>query len=291
MDSNKKAIIRTLLYSSLFSFPLRLDELYSYLLHDQALSHEAFQKALRSLSGHIVEKDGYYSLREYTNSIENRISMSEILAKKWKTAQKIAGILSFIPTIYFVGLSGGLAAGSARKSDDIDYFIITRKNTLFMTRILSLVLLQLLGKRRKFKEKNAKDKVCLNMWIDTSRLPFPSSEQDLYIAREIAQLKPLINRGTVYKDFLTANNWVTTYLPHAFTSYVAPLKIRRFFKLGEYFICLCEPLARGFQKILMGRHRTTEVILDNYLAFHPHDYRIQILQAFSKRLKLRAKIL
>ncbi len=291
MDSNQQAIIKTLLYSSLFSFPLRKDELYRYLISNRFLSKSAFEKALRACSEQIVENDGYYSLREYVKTIKNRKEMTGTLINKFKEAEKIAELLSLIPTIYFIGLSGGLAAGSAKESDDIDFFIITKKDTLFITRLLSLTVVQLLGKRRRFKEKDPSGKICLNMWIDTTRLAFPISEQDIYVAREVTQLRPLITRGTIYNEFIASNTWVTTYLPHAFTPLFPIKKIRRFFRVGEYALLVLEPVARTCQKFVIDRHRTTEIVLNNYLAFHPKDYRIQVLHAFSQRLRQRAKIL
>ena len=63
------------------------------------------------------------------------------------------------------------ALNNAKKNSDIDLLIITSKNTLWTTRIISFALLKFAGfKLRRAGDKNEKDKLCLNMWLDESDL-------------------------------------------------------------------------------------------------------------------------
>lgn len=291
MDSKQKAIFKTLLYSSLFRFPLSSEELYRYLFFTKTLTFSDFSKSLEKVSSKFCTQDGLYSLPEYKEDIVKRQKMQSLVAEKYKKALGSANLLSYIPTIYFIGLSGSLSVGSAKKEDDIDFFIITRKNTIFISRLFALFLLQISGRRRGFKEKKSPDKICLNMWIDMSSLQFSPHLRDLYTAREIAQMQPLFERQNVYQKFIQTNDWVRYFLPHAFLKpFPVPLIKKRIF-LSERFFSFWEPVARKAQLFIINRHLTTEKVGKNFLAFHPFDYRKKVILRFEKILQQKAKIL
>jgi len=52
------------------------------------------------------------------------------------------------------------------------------------------------------------------MLIDEERLEFKKSERNLYLAHEIAQLRPLFQRDKIYEKFMPHNNWIKKYLPN-----------------------------------------------------------------------------
>src|SRR6185312_7622187 len=130
----------------------------------------------------------------------------------------------YIPTIEFAGLSGSLAMHNAEKDADIDIFIITRPNTLWLTRFLILSLLQLKGKRRAPGKKHAKDTICVNMLLDTKHMAFPKNKRNIYTAHEIIQMKPLLIRNNTYNEFLHKNKWIINFLPHAFPTLLPNIK-------------------------------------------------------------------
>ena len=251
MDSNHQAIRRTLLYSSLFSFPLTKDELYRYTISDKKIPFSSFEKALKNAS-YLTSKDGYYALLENREHIERRKKMQQHVLNKEQKAKKAARFLSYIPTIYLIGLSGSLAAGSARKDDDLDLFIVTQKNTLFITRLVVMILLSLTGLRRRRHEKNPSNKICLNLWMDTEALSIFQENGDLYTAREIAQAKPLFERKNTYNRFIKSNEWVQKILPHAFLSLHAPLYKKKKSLWGKVYV-LGEPFAKSLQLMIMKR--------------------------------------
>lgn len=289
MDSNHKAIRKTLLYSSLFSFPLTKEELYRYAITDKKIPFASFEKALSSAS-YLVCKEGYYAFLDQNEEIEKRKRMQPYIRNKEQRAKKAALLLSHIPTIYLIGLSGSLAAGSARKDDDIDLFIVTRKNTLFITRLVVMVFLTLKGLRRRRNEKNPSNKICLNLWMDTQGLSFFQDNDDIYTAREIAQAKPLFDRKSTYNRFIESNKWVQKILPHAFLSLSDPLYKKKQ-SFWEWIFLLGEPFAKVLQLLIMKRHLTREIITPHFLAFHPIDYRNRILKRYLELLQNQAKLL
>lgn len=217
--------------------------------------------------------------------------MEEEVRRKREEAFSTARLLCKIPTIYFIGISGGLAAGSATEGDDIDLFIITKKKTMFISRLLALLLLQVVGKRRKRGEKNAPNKMCLNMWLDTSELQFTPSQQDLYTAREIAQLLPLYDRGGTYQMFLRSNSWIKIFLPHAFLFPFRPRHSMNSNTFMERLMGVFEFPSKLLQLYSIKRHQTTEIVTEHALLFHPRDYRQRILKEYAIKIAKDVKLL
>jgi hypothetical protein len=131
MTATEKAILHTLAYSAIFHFPLIKDELWHFLISDTYVAKDDFEKALKSLSSKIFLADGFYSLRSDSQATRQRkIHMKEV-QRKMRIAKRAAFYLSYIPTISFIGVSGGLAMENVGAADDIDFFIITRKKYTF----------------------------------------------------------------------------------------------------------------------------------------------------------------
>src|SRR5882724_90744 len=220
----KEAILTTLLYSDIFDFPLTKEELWRFLISERKIGKEEFERELKRLSkkkeiknqeSRIMEYQGYYCFLGRESFIKTRIRNLPEVEKKLALAEKTAYYLSHIPTIAFIGLSGGLAVEQAEKHDDIDFFIITKKKTLFLTRFLIFLLLEWMQIRRKRGSKQAENKICVNFLLDERELFWPQEKHDLYIAHEIVQMRPLFERQQLYKKFLKSNLWVSTFLPNS----------------------------------------------------------------------------
>jgi len=285
----QKAILTTILYSDLFHFPLTKEELWKFLISDKSINYNIFSKTVTELvNSHLSLRDGYYCLRGKEASIQERkINQSEV-AKKINIAHMVAKKLSVLPGILFIGLSGGVAVKSASKDDDIDFFIIVRKGTLFLNRFWISFVLQMMHMRRTRSMIHAKDRICVNLLIDETAMFWSPDKQNIYTAREIAQVVPLYQNGPIYNNFLLENIWVKQYLPNALST-VDEHIISSAKKWGMYekimYLPLLEKLLRTLQIIYMKRHRTIETITNHHLAFHPTDYKTQTLRQL--KLKMR----
>jgi hypothetical protein len=291
-SNSEKAILKAVLYSDIFDFPLSKNELWHFLISDKKISKVTFEHALSNLSQELIYKNGFYCLAGKEENIKRRKKNLSEARKKLDLARKTADILSYIPTISFIGLSGGAAMGNVKEGDDVDLFIITKKNTLFMTRFWVLALLEAIGLRRKRHENgsSAANKICVNLLIDELALAWPSRKHDLYTAHEIVQVKPLFERRGMYKKFLASNNWVNKFFPNVFTD----VSFRQGFASGNNFYTLkalnailslppVPLIVRMIQKKVMKRNQTRETITDTILAFHPHDYRKETLDLLRHR--------
>lgn len=289
-SDTQKAVLTTILYSDIFHFPLTHTELWKYLISEKRITRKAFTEALANLSDVVATRDGYYFLTGKESLVTERKRLQAEVKKKLHIAKRAAFFLSHIPTIRFIGISGGLAVSNVKKEDDIDLFIIVKKGTLFMTRFWVVCMLEWLGMRRRRNEQFPADKICVNLLLDETKLLWPKKSRDLYSAHEIAQIQPLFERDNMFQRFMDSNQWIRTFLPNSqdekevflgntkSTNYL----ILQFF---SYFIFIqpFETWLRKLQEHYMKKHQTTEVVSKNVLAFHPNDYRIEIMS------KLRLK--
>jgi predicted nucleotidyltransferase len=122
-----------------------------------------------------------------------------------KTAEKIAGFLSCFPFVKGVAVSGSLSKNFADENSDIDFFIITESNKLWLARTFMHFF-----KKIAFLFKK-EDWFCMNYYVDEDMLEI--KEKNIYTATEIATLLPL--RGiSVFQDFFRENAWSREFLPN-----------------------------------------------------------------------------
>lgn len=209
----EKSILKTVCYSDIFDFPLKKEEIYRFLI-EKKVKKKDLSKALINLKKQVEEKDGYYFLPGRKDIVNLRKSREKNAEEKIQLAKKTTDILKKIPFIEMVGITGSLSMKNTPKDDDIDLFIVTKNNMLWTTRFLSTVLIEILGIRRRPNQKNVKDKICLNMFLDGSTLQVDKKDQNIYTAHEVCQLIPIFDRNGTYKKFIKKNKWIKSFLPN-----------------------------------------------------------------------------
>lgn len=198
--SDKASIV----YHDLFDYPLTKEELY---LWKSSLSIKSKKR--------IENKGKFYFISGRQGIIKKRLENEKYSQKKLLIAKKAARVISIIPSVLFVGITGSLAMMSAGKNSDIDLMIITKKNTLWTTRLLVYCVLHATGytlRRPKFKDE--KDALCLNMWLDESDLTWRKRERNIFTAHEMAQIVPLVNKKDTYEKMMFLNKWLLDYWPN-----------------------------------------------------------------------------
>lgn len=287
----EKAILRTLAYADIFDYPLTSKEIFRFLIADRPLGLDSVQAALIRMSVEgtktgLNEQKRFYFLSGREELVSRRKKREKISREKLKLAKKVAQLLKVIPTVKLIGVTGRLVMENAEKEDDIDLLIIASRNRLWLTRLLAVVGLELLGKRRRPKQKEVQNKICLNMFLDEDRLALPSRERDLYTAHEVIQMKPLWDRNQTEAKFLKANQWVTKYLPHGLPQNQPDISLgkKKRLSIGNPLGTILESLARKLQFWYMGRRRTTETVTSHRALFHPESARGWVLAEYEKRL-------
>lgn len=296
-ETLRDAVYATLAYSSIFDYPLTEAEIARWLIGFSG-SGKHFSGNLQTILSQLLKEGRYYSLVRSQSKIlaRKRRIRENIALQKWQIANAVIKLLRYIPSLMFIGVSGGLSMNNVESEDDIDLFIITAPRTVWISRLLVLLLLECLGRRRTFNSKKEKDLICANMFISEECLSLSHLRRDLYTAHEILQVVPLFERDRMHHRFLLANRWVQTFLPNAWRwrinqeNEVRSRKyesgIHTFILHTSIFILqIVEPLAKWIQKLIMTKHITTEVVTDTALQFHPHDARHVIKKRFLKALK------
>ncbi len=305
----EKAILKTLIYADIFDYPLKINEIHKWLIGKKSTLRQ-LEKALRQLYkvSSIEYKGGYYFLRKRGGLAVRRQRREEQSVYYLRKAKMLCRILKIIPWIKLVGISGGLALRNASKKDDIDLFIITAKNRLWLSRFLSLGILSLIGQRRKVDDTGRKiaGKLCLNILLEEDRLEQRS--KDIFVAHEVLQMKVLWQRDRIYGKYLEDNFWAFKFLPNwvgvnnfsrqprslarqrkrpAVAS--GDLGYARFARLGlaafgDSLLLFVEVLAKRLQLKIMQRPKGLERIEDGALYFHPEDCRSKVLSEYQRNL-------
>ncbi len=208
MDSLQKRILKTLVYADIFDYPLTFNQLKKFLITSQKKDFKIGDVKLKE----IAEKGNYFFLRGREKIVKERKRKEKYADRKLKIAQQVVRVLRLIPFIKMVAVTGNLAMRNANQEDDIDFLIITQRKRLWLSRFFAVVLLELLGKRRRPEEKEVKDKICLNMFLDEDHLEMSEKQQNLFSAHEILQLKSLYEKDDFYDKFLDQNRWVKKFL-------------------------------------------------------------------------------
>ena len=284
-----EAVQQTLKYAEIFQFPLTEAELRQYLIGEQL--------GTKSIPPGPYQKIGeYYLLRGREDLVRTRRIRQGYTQKKIARAIKLSHILRIFPGVRLVGLTGSVAAGNARRYDDIDLMIVTAPKRIWLTRALVLGALGLAGLKRPDRSENHYDnKYCFNLWLEDAKLGLQMKNRDLYTAYEVCLMKPLLG-GETYRRFLKLNSWREEYLPNFNAGYgaqyiqdskliqdaghVAQYILELIFLRGLGWIL--EPLAKYLSKRrILSKHargyHTDVTVTDHQLMFHPASPRHLVL--------------
>ena len=237
-------------YHLLFNYPLDKEEL------------EKWQAGNKSE----IRNPKYETISKKINSQTKKKRRATSL-KKLKIARRAAKVLETIPTIKMIAVTGSLAMLNAREESDIDLMIITAKDTLWTTRIIASLLLTVSELRlRRAGDKDEKDKLCLNIWLDEGDLKW--RKKNIFTAHEICQIVPLVNKNKIYEKFLWENNWVLDYWPKAVE--IKRLNIKNQNDKSKFKII--EKLVFWIQYQYMKPKITRETVTPSRALFHPIDW-------------------
>ncbi len=204
IDEISKQVILPLLYFDIFSYPLKADEIITY-TNQSALTVENTPAVLQKLVENkiLFRINDYYLITNSPEKVEERMANNELAAKMMSKAGKMAKLISFFPFVKAVCISGALSKNVMTIDGDIDFFIITTKDRLWICRTLLILF-------KKLFLFNSHKYFCLNYFIDESHLLI--EEQNRYTATEIVTLKPMVG-GELYQAFMKENKWVSDFYP------------------------------------------------------------------------------
>ena len=200
----ENSILKVLAWFDLFNYPLTLAEIHLFL--DQPLAQDELKVQLQGLVERqiIFLPGGFYSLQDDEGLAARRTRGNQRAAQLLVIAHRVSRLLYHFPYVRGIGISGSLSKNFADDKADIDLFIITRSNRLWIARTAMHLLKKLsflVGRQHWF---------CMNYYIDEEALLI--DEQNIFTATELITLMPVCGNGVI-SHFFTANNWAKTYYP------------------------------------------------------------------------------
>ncbi|MEO8771638.1 MAG: hypothetical protein ABI402_16200 [Ferruginibacter sp.] len=201
----KKDILATLAYFDMFDYPLKKRELFIFL--QQPAENREFETAIDFLLNEsiIYKLNEFYSLTNNFLLVERRFNGNARAEALLKKANAGAKLLSKFPYVRGVAISGSLSKNFADETADVDFFIITAENRLWIARSFLHIF-------KKFTFLfNKQHMYCMNYFIDETEPGIV--EKNIYTATEIATLLPLYGSDT-FEKFYSANDWTKAYLPN-----------------------------------------------------------------------------
>ena len=276
----KEAILATLSYRCVFRYPLSFYQICTCLVSAERFNCNVVRNALDNLvsKGLVREVDSLYSLVDVKPvNWHDRFDYSVKLLKENSLA---IGLLSKIPWIELISVTGSVAAYNADLNSDLDIFIITQKNRLWLTRFFVVALLKTIG---KYPGKGGDGgKICPNLYVDTSCLGWLLPSQNVFTAHEIILMQPVYQRNEAYLRFLRQNTWVHKFIAgFSFDSRLAEVSP----VYGSPLVSYLEKVAMSLQMRYMRRKITAEKVSEHVLHFNKNDSAPWILNKYAEILK------
>jgi hypothetical protein len=205
-DTLERAILRTLLYSDLFDYPLTPAEVAHYLIGQPGTADEVRTCLGQSrwLADRVIWIGGYLALRGREALIARRLDRAATSDLLWQRARRFVRVLSVFPFVRMIAVTGSLAMQNSDAHDDIDVLIVTAPDRVWLTRALSIALV--------YAGKLCGDTLCPNYVISERALAL--ERHTLFVAHEFAQMVPVYGLA-VYDRMRAVNPWVQCVLPNA----------------------------------------------------------------------------
>ncbi|HZJ41418.1 MAG TPA: hypothetical protein VFD51_00120 [Patescibacteria group bacterium] len=208
-EKNKiyKQVLRPVIFLDLFSFPATAWELWHYL--DKEVSLLEIENTLSELEEQKVIKkmQGFYFLSGREDIVNIRRQRYNHSSSKLRKARVFSRLFSLFPGVIMVAAANFIGSHNWRQESDIDFFIITKENYIWRSRLFCAGVAKILFSRPT--RKNKKDKICLSFYVSESALNLKTLELDggdPYFEYWRRDLFPLYAYKGIWNKFQVAND-------------------------------------------------------------------------------------
>ena len=227
-DESREAVLdgleQVFKISSWLDFPFTVDEVAEYFLPGLNLTGDQlsglFTDGVIDLPFTLRDR---YLLTHTSQSIVSRAERKLFSTAKLESASNFTRMLNrLIPWIEMVAVTGSVAYGSARKWDDIDLFVVTKRDRLWLSLSVALILVRL-GKLLRIRNSNLLS-FCLSYVHDDLGFLQESAKSKFapLFARELLKAQPLVGIQK-YKQILEDNEWIKLVHKTAYISKMSEL--------------------------------------------------------------------
>ena len=279
----ERAFLRSVVYAALFDYPLTPSQLREALLGEKAdevtLVHWYDNSAY--LQATIDYADGHFFPRGRRDVLQTRVAREAISRTMLRELAGPLRLISRMPFVRLVALSGSLAHLNAEDGADLDLFVVTRPGRVWTVTVATLLVARLRGWRRR---------LCLNYVVSERALWIAPA--DLFSANQIVHLQPIAGRDT-YRRFLEANHFVERFYPNfrprevkedARSAWVLERAIN--FTVGPVAELLCRWLYRTHlqRRAHTWKSRDQVRLGPECLKLHTSSHRREVMERFERAL-------
>lgn len=279
--------LQPFLYFSIFAHPITVEE-YHFFLPFKTSKETSLRFLNKLMKDEIILKNqNYYHLSTEIIDVEIR-RKDELNFDLFKNRIiKNTKLISKFPFVKAIFISGSASKGVVKDDGDIDFFIVTKHNRLWICRTLLILY-------KKIFRLNSKKFFCLNYFIGENDLEI--SDKNIFTATEIASLIPIYNSNITSK-FFELNQWYKTYFPNStINNSIETIRynnniFRRFFEsclnfnfLDTFFLNFT--IKTWKKKFPQFTHEEMELTLRskrNISKHHPSNFQTKVLKLFSER--------
>ena len=200
----EQAFLQSVIYASLFDYPVTLEQLREGLLGQSATERDLSRCYTSSLllQATVEWVEPYYFPRGRRDLLETRRRREARSRQLLADLAKPMALMTAMPFVRMVALSGSLAHLNAEGEADLDLFVITKPGRVWSVTVTALAIARLFGWRAR---------LCLNYVISERALMVGPA--DLFCANQIVYLQPVSGHST-YLSFLKSNRFVERFYPN-----------------------------------------------------------------------------
>ncbi len=290
----EKAIVKTMAFFDLFSYPLTALEIWQYLSEEiDFIDFQIYLKSLR-LRSVIFKQEGFYFFPDRAEIINVRKKRYNYFQKKLKLVKRWNKFFKLISGVKAIFIANIIGSSNLRLEGDIDLFIICKDNRVWRSRFILTFFAKILGLRPSFAKE--KDKFCLSFFVSEKSLNFNNLrlKSDPYFAYWLLGLKE-VGDDKYFEQVLSSNIF---WLKEIFPNYFKVVDISQdlvkdnreskdrlvFRGLEKYFYRL---QWRLFPEVIKSKaNKGTEVVLNSQiLKLHVLDRRLEFSQKYLDTIK------
>jgi len=269
----ERTIVAVLAYSAQFNYPLTESELITRIfqpkfltllepelkIKSQKLTKNLVAVALKKLIKDqvISKKNNFFYLK--TSPVKTRTTNKKLQQAKEAVITELVTLTKKIPWVLGVVVTGSYAAGVIEKKDDLDFLIITKKNRLWSTRLVFLIISSLKGRRPQLPAGDLSYSWDFNFWLDETTLSLPPAKRGIYEAYEVLQTRWVVNKNQIKERFFQQNNWVNDYF--VFSKFPTTTRLSKtnqaVFDLGLLLEKVLFFIQDGYRQLRHGKQNTT----------------------------------
>jgi hypothetical protein len=204
LDRLERAFLQSVVYAALFDYPVTLAQVGEALIGDRAdeAGLAACYQRSATLQLMVESRDGYYFPRGRADLLAIRRRRERSSRRLLEDLATPLRVISALPFVRMVALSGSLAHLNGDGEADLDLFVIAAPGRVWSVTVTALVLARACGWRKR---------LCLNYVVSERELMVGPA--DLFSANQIVHLLP-ITGAPAYRRFLEANRFVQRFYPN-----------------------------------------------------------------------------